>query len=104
MSSVSKQKRLAKKAAKNSKKPEETPNVNGSSTNKETIENSTAAAANGLSLETLKISGERTATGVLASQPRSRDIKIEQYSLSFYGRVLVDNATIELNFGRRYVI
>ncbi|CAB4381076.1 P-loop containing nucleoside triphosphate hydrolase protein [Rhizophagus irregularis] len=102
MSSVSKQKRLAKKAAKNSKKPEETPDVNGSSTNKETIENSTAAAANGLSLETLKISGERTATGVLASQPRSRDIKIEQYSLSFYGRVLVDNATIELNFGRRY--
>src|ERR1051325_8492177 len=100
MSSVSKQKRLAKKAAKTAKKPEETPAVNGSPANKET-EISVAATANGLSLETLKISGERTATGVLASQPRSRDIKIEQYSLSFYGRVLVDNATIELNFGRR---
>jgi ATP-binding cassette, subfamily F, member 2 len=101
MSSVSKQKRLAKKAAKSAKKPEETPAVNGSSANKEVTD--LAAAANGLSLETRKISSERTATGVLASQPRSRDIKIEQYSLSFYGRVLIDNATIELNFGRRYV-
>ncbi|CAI2175356.1 15694_t:CDS:10 [Funneliformis geosporum] len=98
-SSVSKQKRLAKKAAKNTKKPEETPVANGSTESTELI---VAAAANGLSLETLRISGERTATGVLASQPRSRDIKIEQYSLSFYGRVLIENATIEFNFGRRY--
>src|SRR3954462_6535881 len=102
MSSASKQKRLAKKAAKTAKNPEATPVINGSSANKEAID--VAATTNGLSLETLKISGERTATGVLASQPRSRDIKIEQYSLSFYGRVLIDNATIELNFGRRYVM
>ena len=45
---------------------------------------------------------ERSAVGVLASQPESRDIKIEQFSLSFHGRVLIENATIELNYGQRY--
>jgi len=54
------------------------------------------------SIEPLKIQTDRTATGVYASQLRSRDIKIDSYSLNFHGRVLIDNATIELNFGRRY--
>ncbi|CAG8550304.1 4236_t:CDS:10 [Diversispora eburnea] len=92
MSSASKQKRLAKKAAKNG-------TVNASSKPGST---SVVAAAEDLSLSSLKISNERTASGVLTSQPMSKDIKIEQYSLSFFGRVLVDNTTIELNFGRRY--
>ncbi|CAO3646654.1 unnamed protein product [Cunninghamella echinulata] len=43
-----------------------------------------------------------TATGVYSSQERSRDIKIHSYSLNYHGRVLIDNASIELNFGRRY--
>ncbi|BFZ58974.1 ABC transporter ATP-binding protein arb1 [Savitreella phatthalungensis] len=45
---------------------------------------------------------ERTATGVLTSLPLSRDIKIEQYTLSFHGRLLIEDATIELNWGQRY--
>ena len=45
---------------------------------------------------------ERTATGVLTSLRMSRDIKIEQYTLSFHGRVLIEDATIELNWGQRY--
>lgn len=45
---------------------------------------------------------ERTATGVLTSQKMSRDIKIEDFTLSFHGRLLIENATIELNHGQRY--
>ncbi|CAJ0749842.1 16571_t:CDS:2, partial [Entrophospora sp. SA101] len=111
MSSASKQKRMAKKAAKNA-----TTSVNNASASENksnstsSIKNQTdqdtpdsiAAAVNGLSLESMKNATERTATGVLTSQPMSRDVKIEQYTLSFYGRVLIENATIELNFGRRY--
>lgn len=44
----------------------------------------------------------RTTTGVLASIPSSRDVKIEQFSLQFYGQKLIDNTTIELTMGRRY--
>lgn len=90
MSSASKQKRLAKKAAKNG--TVNTPKPGSSSV---------PPAVDELSLGSLKISSDRTANGVLTSQPMSKDIKIEQYSLSFFGRVLVDNATIEMNFGRR---
>ncbi|EEB05581.1 ribosome biogenesis ATPase, partial [Schizosaccharomyces japonicus yFS275] len=45
---------------------------------------------------------ERSASGVLVSQAMSRDIKIESYTLSFHGRLLIENATIELNHGQRY--
>ncbi|CAG8690391.1 2384_t:CDS:10, partial [Acaulospora morrowiae] len=97
MSSASKQKRLAKKAAKNASAVSTTSNGTGASKKPDSVD-----AANGLSLDSLKISSDRTANGVLSSQPMSKDIKIEQYSLSFHGRVLIENATIELNFGRRY--
>lgn len=55
-----------------------------------------------LTLAKLNLKVDRTATGVYTSQERSRDLKIESYSLNYHGRVLIDNATIELNFGRRY--
>ncbi|CAG8573439.1 13821_t:CDS:10 [Racocetra persica] len=104
MSSVSKQKRMAKKAAKSGSatatKATAESTVNGAGSADKKNKNSTAATD--LSLDSLKISGERTANGVLTSQPMAKDIKIEQYSLSFFGRVLIENATIELNFGRRY--
>ncbi|CAG8465223.1 2901_t:CDS:2 [Racocetra fulgida] len=103
MSSVSKQKRMAKKAAKSGSatatKATAESTVNGTGSADKKNKNSTAASD--LSLDSLKISGERTANGVLTSQPMAKDIKIEQYSLSFFGRVLIENATIELNFGRR---
>ena len=90
--SSSKQKRQAKKAGK-AAAPKNA--ANGTSTV------NGASDATGLSLDSLKISSERTATGVLESHPLARDIKIGQYTLSFFGRVLIENATIELNFGRR---
>jgi ATP-binding cassette, subfamily F, member 2 len=45
---------------------------------------------------------DRSANGVLVSDPKSRDIKIEQYSLSFHGRLLIEGAEISLNYGQRY--
>ncbi len=44
----------------------------------------------------------RTATGILASEKRARDIKIQSFSLSLKGVPLVEDTTIELNYGQRY--
>mmetsp|Transcript_49914 Transcript_49914/g.118307 ORF Transcript_49914/g.118307 Transcript_49914/m.118307 type:complete len:690 (+) Transcript_49914:57-2126(+) len=41
-------------------------------------------------------------TGMLQSHPGSRDIKIGAFSLEVYGKTLVEDTTIELNYGRRY--
>jgi ATP-binding cassette subfamily F protein 2 len=49
----------------------------------------------------LKLS-HRVATGTLASSPVSRDIRIENFSLTFHGRELIKDCIIEINFGRRY--
>lgn len=45
---------------------------------------------------------DRVTTGVLASLGTSRDVKITSATLVFHGKVLIQDATIELNFGRRY--
>lgn len=44
----------------------------------------------------------RVASGTLISEVRARDIKIDQYSLSLYGNVLVEDTVLELNHGSRY--
>jgi ABC-type multidrug transport system fused ATPase/permease subunit len=50
----------------------------------------------------LSTATDRSANGVLVSDPKSRDIKIDQYSLSFHGRLLIEGAEISLNYGNRY--
>ncbi|KAI0884199.1 P-loop containing nucleoside triphosphate hydrolase protein [Annulohypoxylon maeteangense] len=45
---------------------------------------------------------DRITTGVLASVPTSRDVKIISASLTFHGRVLLNESNLELSFGRRY--
>ncbi|KAF2866581.1 P-loop containing nucleoside triphosphate hydrolase protein [Massariosphaeria phaeospora] len=45
---------------------------------------------------------DRVTTGVLASLPASRDVKIISASLVFHGRVLVADSTLEINYARRY--
>jgi ATP-binding cassette, subfamily F, member 2 len=45
---------------------------------------------------------DRVTTGVLASIESSRDVKISSASLVFHGRVLIADATLEINYGRRY--
>ncbi|KAI7873054.1 P-loop containing nucleoside triphosphate hydrolase protein [Spinellus fusiger] len=92
--SASKAKRLAAKAAKGGKD-------SGKDSGKNTPISAKAVPTEDL-MDKLKINVDRTATGNYSSQERSRDIKIESYSLNYHGRVLIDNATIELNFGRRY--
>ena len=47
------------------------------------------------------IEGERTVTGNLTSYPLSRDVKVESFSISSYGRELICDTTLELNMGRR---
>jgi len=104
--SASKQKRLAAKAAKEaSKNPSaaSTPaGTNGRNTpNPDEDGDFLAPALSAIDLAKAK-GGDRNSTGVLTSQPLSRDIKIESFSLSFHGRELISNTDIDLNFGRRY--
>ena len=44
----------------------------------------------------------RQATGVLASEKRAKDVKIIGLSLSLHSNILVEDTTIELNWGQRY--
>ncbi|KAK6618590.1 ATP-binding cassette sub- F member 2 [Polyplax serrata] len=44
----------------------------------------------------------RSCTGSLALHPRSRDIKIENFSVTFHGCELMQDTLLELNCGRRY--
>ncbi|KAF9391491.1 ABC transporter ATP-binding protein arb1 [Podila verticillata] len=105
--SASKQKRLAAKAAKEASKKSSaasTPaDTNGRNTPVPDDEDgdSLAPALSAMDLAKQK-GGDRNSTGVLTSQPLSRDIKIESFSLSFHGRELISNTDIDLNFGRRY--
>lgn len=62
---------------------------------------SAASSANKVTEKEAVIS-PRSATGVLASMPLSRDVKIENFSLSLHGNVIVEDTNLELHFGRRY--
>jgi ATP-binding cassette subfamily F protein 2 len=44
----------------------------------------------------------RSTTGVLTSHPKSRDIQAISFSLTFFGVRLLEDTTLELNYGRRY--
>jgi ATP-binding cassette subfamily F protein 2 len=45
---------------------------------------------------------DRVTTGVLASLAASRDVKINSASLVFHGKVLFNDTTLEVTYGRRY--
>ncbi|XP_022085059.1 ATP-binding cassette sub-family F member 2-like [Acanthaster planci] len=47
-------------------------------------------------------SDARACTGVLSSHPSSRDLKIDNYSLTFHGVELFQDTRVELTCGRRY--
>jgi len=112
--SASKQKRLAEKAAKknagvasDASPANTTPtgSVNGASTPLTSMSglNSKAGSQEDLmSMAKLNLATDRSAAGVLVSDPKSRDIKIDQYTLSFHGRLLIEGAEIALNYGQRY--
>ncbi|KAF9116605.1 ABC transporter ATP-binding protein arb1 [Mortierella sp. AM989] len=114
MLSASKQKRLAAKAAKEAAKMSSgasspaTTNGRNTPALPEAIETPEVDGADALipGLNAMEVakqkSNDRNSTGVLTSQPLSRDIKIESFSLSFHGRELISNTDIDFNFGRRY--
>lgn len=111
--SASKQKRLAAKAAKEAGKKSSgtsTPATGTSGRNtpipplNDEGDGPVDAIVPGLNAMDLakKKANDRNSTGILTSQPLSRDIKIESFSLSFHGRELITNTDIDFNFGRRY--
>jgi ATP-binding cassette subfamily F protein 2 len=111
--SASKQKRLAEKAAKGSAKangkltststPSESVNGGSSAVGTPLTNTSAATSADDLtSMAKLQIATDRSAAGVLVSDAKGRDIKIDSYTLSFHGRLLIENAEISLNYGQRY--
>ncbi|KAF9226956.1 hypothetical protein BS17DRAFT_749261 [Gyrodon lividus] len=109
--SASKQKRLAEKAAKQSFKQNGTSTTTstptgsaiGSVANTPLTSVSAATSTDDLtSMAKLQIATERSAAGVLVSDPKARDIKIDSYTLSFHGRLLIEGAEIALNYGQRY--
>eukprot|EP00842_Homolaphlyctis_polyrhiza_P006982 jgi/Hompol1/873/HPOL_004036-RA len=53
-------------------------------------------------VSSVKLDNNRSSTGVLTSEKSSRDVKIELYSLNFFSQNLINESTIELNYGRRY--
>ncbi|KAJ1988064.1 ABC transporter ATP-binding protein arb1 [Coemansia spiralis] len=91
VASASKQKRMAAKAAKKTSAPA------SSASSIKGVEKSMAE----LKLEA-KRATDRSATGVLTSNVLGRDIHIDSYTLSFHGRMLIENARVELNYGNRY--
>lgn len=44
----------------------------------------------------------RAVAGVLTSQKRSINVKIEQLTITFHGREILTDTTLEINLGRRY--
>ncbi|KAJ2035484.1 ABC transporter ATP-binding protein arb1 [Coemansia sp. S16] len=96
--SASKQKRMAAKAAKEAEKSgTATPTAAAGSSSTQDVEKTMRE----LKLEA-KRSTDRSATGVLTSNVMGRDIHIDSYTLSFHGRMLIENAKVELNYGNRY--
>jgi len=66
--------------------------------------NAAAAEKQRISLQKQKdaLNNPRACTGVLSSQPLSRDLKIESFSMSLYGQRLVEDTRLEFNWGRKY--
>uniref|UniRef100_A0A915ECZ5 ABC transporter domain-containing protein n=1 Tax=Ditylenchus dipsaci TaxID=166011 RepID=A0A915ECZ5_9BILA len=50
----------------------------------------------------LENANARSVAGVLASQPKSVNLKIDQLTVTFHGREIVTDTTLEINMGRRY--
>jgi ATP-binding cassette subfamily F protein 2 len=87
---------------KGGKKPNASkPETNGNGTTPEIDVEIDAAAAILQKIE-LENAQARAVAAVLASQPKSRDLKVEQLTITFHGREIVTDTTLEINQGRRY--
>ena len=110
MVSASKAARLAKRAAdgdkkksKSKKDAEDTPVVDGEGDEQPATTDEKMKEVEKLTAQMDKHGlSDRVTTGVLASLPASRDVKVTSASLVFHGKVLITDSTLELNFSRRY--
>ncbi|KAJ1498740.1 hypothetical protein HMI56_004811 [Coelomomyces lativittatus] len=113
MVSASKAKRLAKKAGGGSSSTSSNNSTVTSSkqqnddlvkaTSKLSLNNKATNSAKGDALaQELEIHKAMTCTGVLSSLPTSRDVRIENFTLSSLGKLLITETSLELTFGRRY--
>lgn len=93
-SEAAKKRQAKKKAAAQSRGKPKTA-VNSSDV---AIENGDSSTSNGGLLDV----SSRACTGVLASHPLSKDLKIENFSITFHGVELLKDTKLELNSGRRY--
>uniref|UniRef100_A0A336LIB6 ATP-binding cassette sub-family F member 2 n=1 Tax=Culicoides sonorensis TaxID=179676 RepID=A0A336LIB6_CULSO len=107
MPSDSKKKEMQrKKDARNKKiatvKKEEKVEVaqNGTSNGVERTEEEELCAK--LEMEARINAEARSCTGTFALHPRSRDIKLSNFSITFFGSELLQDTMLELNCGRRY--
>ncbi|KAF2999968.1 hypothetical protein G7054_g5915 [Neopestalotiopsis clavispora] len=126
MVSASKEKRLAAKAAAGGGKEKKTLASKSKASSKAASQNVSATgseagdenppdvddvATDGKKMEKVKRLADqmdkfgltdRVTTGVLASTKASKDVKIISTSLTFHGRELIKDSTLELTMGRRY--
>ncbi|KAF8733450.1 hypothetical protein AX14_003845 [Amanita brunnescens Koide BX004] len=108
--SASKQKRLAEKAAKKnaafydpaSTTSASTPTGSMGGTTPLTSVSASTSREDLSAMAKLNMATDRSAAGVLVSDAKGRDIKIDAYTLSFHGRLLIEGAEIALNYGQRY--
>merc|ERR1711881_685961 len=82
---------------------EGSPSVNGDSTNgvTETL-TSEELLVQALEDEARLATEARSCTGVLGIHPLARDIKIDNFSVTFYGKELLQDTKLELSVGNRY--
>ncbi|KAK3736603.1 hypothetical protein QZH41_006362 [Actinostola sp. cb2023] len=96
-SEAAKKRQAKKKAAAQSRgKPKQA--VNSSETVVENGENGESVSNGGVVLDI----SSRACTGVLASHPLSKDLKVENFSITFHGVEILKDTKLELNSGRRY--
>lgn len=77
--------------------------TNGTTTNGEPVELTEEEILCAKLEEEARISAEaRSCTGSSAVHPRSRDIKMSNFAITFFGSELLQDTTLELNCGRRY--
>ncbi|CAI9727681.1 ATP-binding cassette sub-family F member 2-like [Octopus vulgaris] len=101
MPSDAKKRRDAQKKAAANKSSNKKKTQNGPS--KETVNKAVDGITKQLD-ELELISQHRSCTGVLASHPDSRDLHIDNLSITFHGAELLSDTKLELNVGRRYGI
>lgn len=74
----------------------------GTATSKRAEEAKKKEMVHGEGAGRLKVLDSVHVTGVLASRPAARDVRIEQLTMSMFGRELIQDAVLQLNHGRRY--